>query len=204
VSSQTGVYLATRLILDDPPPSIRLQGKFGPYGKHPKSGQIRYPQMIGGVERVGERGIVGVSRTFLLDDGMGKAPVDPARMFCGLIKGGAVRLGQWQSGNWLAVTEGIETGLAFMQVTGIVTWAALSAVGVSSLLLPPDVAKVVIGADNDEVGIRAAEQAADRFRQEGRKVKIKLADGSDWNDRDVMARYWEAKGREMVANAVPA
>jgi hypothetical protein len=199
VSGQIRNYLATRLILLDPPPSIRLQGKLGQYGKHPKSGLL-CPQMIGGVERVGERAIVGVSRTFLLDTGMGKASVDPVRMFCGPITGGAVRLGRWQPGTWLAVTEGIETGLAFMQMTGIVTWAALSAAGVSSLLLPPDVTKVVIGADNDEAGISHAEHAAQRFREEGRRVKIKLPpDGGDWNDREVTARYWEAKGREMIA-----
>ena len=62
---------------------------------------------------------VGLHRTFLRHDGGGKAELDPVKMSLGLCKGGAVPLAP--AGRLLAVTEGIETGLSYMQVTGVPT-----------------------------------------------------------------------------------
>jgi putative DNA primase/helicase len=193
-TTQIGVYLATRLILIEPPLSIRLHSTWGPYGLHPPSGERR-PQMIGAVKRVGEEGIVAVSRTFLAIDGSGKATVKPARMFCGDVKGGAVRLGKPRSGEWLVVAEGIETTLAVMQATELIAWAALSAPGLASLVLPPEVDKVLVAADHDEngIGLKAGVQAIARFRAEGRKAELLMSPivGTDWNSRELMAAYWE-------------
>ena len=63
----------------------------------------------------------------------------------------------------MAVSEGIETGLSFMQATEIPTWAALSAGGLQALLLPPEVREVLIAADRDLVGLNAAQIAAARW-----------------------------------------
>ena len=83
----------------------------------------------------------------------------------------------------IAVSEGIETGLSFMQATGIPTWATLSAGGIKKLLLPPDAREVLIAADADEVGLKAAEAAAARWHAEGREVRmVKPPEGVDFND----------------------
>ena len=85
----------------------------------------------------------------------------------------------------LALVEGIETGLSIMDATGISTWAGISACGIKALLLPPPplASEVVICADNDDPGVRAAHEAAERWTAEGRTVRIALPPaGMDFND----------------------
>jgi putative DNA primase/helicase len=175
-------YLRSRGITKPVPTTLRMHGALGPYGRHHVSGERR-PQMLGLVEHV-EPGAVGVHRTFLAIDGSQKATLDPQRVFHGLVAGGAVRLGL--AGPTLAVTEGIENGLAVLQATGIPTWAALSASGLRTVILPPEARMVLVAADNDEngVGQRAAYNTARRFLREGRRVKVIVPPepNTDWND----------------------
>ena len=129
---------------------------------------------------------VAIHRTFLAVGGNGKAPVDPARMTLGPCRGGAVRLGRIQPNQWLIIAEGIETTLAVMKACAMPGWAALSAVGIKNLVLPPDASMVLICADNDatSTGQRAASEAAERFHREGRQVRIATPPmiGMDFND----------------------
>jgi putative DNA primase/helicase len=73
-------------------------------------------------------------------------------------------------------------------VTGLPAWAAISAGGIERLILPPlpIAADVTITADHDVngVGERAARTAAQRWLNEGRRVRIAMpkVPGSDWND----------------------
>jgi putative DNA primase/helicase len=174
-------YLRSRGITKSVPKTLRMHGALGSYGGHP-SGDRR-PQMVGLVEHA-EHGTVGVHRTFLAIDGSQKATLDPQRVLHGLVAGGAVRLGS--AGPTLAVTEGIENGLAMLQATGIPTWAALSASGMRTVILPTEARMVLVAADNDEngVGQRAAYDAARRFLREGRRVKVIAPPepNTDWND----------------------
>ena len=104
-------------------------------------------------------------------------------MSLGPIRGGAVQLGK--CGEHLAVAEGIETARSVQQATGIPAWAALSAGGIRSLILPPLplAAVVTIAADPDPVGMRAAMAAAERWHAEGRQVRVaRPPAGSDFND----------------------
>jgi putative DNA primase/helicase len=113
--------------------------------------------------------------------GQGKASFEPNKMSLGNIRGGAVRLAMPVSK--MAVAEGIETGLSFMQATGMPSWAALSAGGLQALLLPPEVREVLIAADPDLVGLKAAQIAARRWHHEGRVVRIvSPPEGNDFND----------------------
>jgi putative DNA primase/helicase len=137
--------------------------------------------MIGRIDNVdGE--LIGVHRTFL--DGSRKACIDPQKAMLGRAMGGAVRLAA--AGPTLAVTEGIETGLAVAQVSGIPTWAALSAGGIEALVLPHVVEAVIIYADHDHHGrgTRAAREAGKRWASEGRRVRLIMPKrpGSDFND----------------------
>jgi putative DNA primase/helicase len=139
--------------------------------KHPTDDTRYYPTMIAGVVIGGQMDQgVGIHRTFLKDDGSGKADLDPDKMTLGASKGAAVPLGQ--AGRLLAVSEGLETGLSYMQMTGTPTWAALSTAGIRNLILPAEVQEVIIAADPDIPGIRAAHEAAQRWLLEGRRVRI--------------------------------
>jgi hypothetical protein len=127
--------------------------------------------------------IVAVHRTFLLQDGGGKAELDPDRMTLGPCKGGAVPLAP--AAPKLAVAEGLglETALSFMLATGIPTWAALSAGGIRHLILPEIVRELVIAADPDPVGLIAARGAARKCLQDGRTVRIiRPPVNGDFND----------------------
>ncbi|MGH7053817.1 MAG: toprim domain-containing protein [Stellaceae bacterium] len=182
-TGQIGRYLGSRGILIPIPPTLRLHGMFGSYGWHPAGG--RWPQMVALIEHV-EHGPVGVSRTFLIRDGSAKVGIDPVRLFKGAAKGGAVRLGPVKPGEWLAVGEGVETVLSVMQSCELAGWAALSATGLESLMLPAEADRVLIAGDNDANarGQRAALIAARRFRREGRRVKVIIppVPDTDWND----------------------
>jgi hypothetical protein len=177
-----GRYLWSRGIYQPVPPTIRVHGALGPYGCHPQSGERR-PQMVALVEHV-DHGPVGVSRTFLAIDGSMKATLDPPRLFCGPVKGGAVRL--TPAGEVLLVGEGIETCLAAMQATALPGWAALSTSGLKTLVLPTVVTTMIILADNDVngAGEAAARAAAERWLAEGRRIRLAMPPkpGGDFND----------------------
>ncbi len=169
-------YLRNRAITLPPPPSLR----YHPALNHGPTGLL-LPAMIGGVQGPDGK-IRGIHRTYLRGDGETKAPVSQAKMMLGKCAGGAVRLAK--AGKTLAIGEGIETALSVQQETGIPTWAALSTSGLKALILPSDVRGVVIFADADEAGEKAAQEAARRFSAEGRTVRIaRPPEGAgDFND----------------------
>jgi putative DNA primase/helicase len=85
----------------------------------------------------------------------------------------------------LIIAEGIESSLSAQQAAGTPAWAGVSAAGLAALALPalPLAAEVIIMADPDEAGRRAASAAAARWHGEGRTVRIALPDpGTDAND----------------------
>jgi putative DNA primase/helicase len=124
---------------------------------------------------------VAVHRTYLDPCRPGKADVSPNKLMLGPCRGGAVRLGGISCP--LLVGEGIETCLAAMQVTGLTAWAALSTSGMITLNLPLEVADVIVLADGDAPGERAAVAAAERWTGQGRRVRIARPPlGLDFND----------------------
>jgi hypothetical protein len=149
--------------------------------KH-RSDNKYHPTLVAAVALEGDpKQSIAVHRTFLRIDGLGKADIEPNKMTLGPCKGGAVPLATASS--IVAISEGIETGLSYMQVTGTPTWAALSAGGIRNLILPPSITEVVIAADPDPVGIIAAQAAARRWLNEGRRVSIaRPPQGMDFND----------------------
>ena len=92
--------------------------------------------------------------------------------------------------DWLVIGEGIETVASVMQCTGLPGWAALSASGIERLLLPPDARMVLIAADHDPngTGERAAQNAAQRWLAEGRRVWIAMPPGIGDDANDVLRR----------------
>ena len=130
----------------------------------------------------------GVHMTFLKKDGSGKAelPKEYQRECRGAVRGGAIRLIPFEPDVELVLAEGLETSLAASELFGLPCWSALYAGGLCSLVLPPEVRRVVIAANNDGSGAgqRAALAAYDRWRDEGRSVRIVAPPvvGDDFND----------------------
>jgi putative DNA primase/helicase len=149
---------------------------------HTLSGS-RLPAMLAPVVNiVGE--VTGLHRTYLDSTGDRKASVEPNRMMLGRCVGAAVHLAEAREE--LGISEGIESGLAAMDLRGIPIWAALSTAGLAALALPPlpIASKVTIFADNDDAGISAAKKAAARWHAEGRRISIERPRklGTDFND----------------------
>jgi putative DNA primase/helicase len=185
-------YLAFRGLHLQLPPTLRFHGGL----KH-VSGGI-WPVMMALVTRGSDDAPMAIHRTYLARNGGAKAPVDPEKMMLGPCRGGAVRLGRVQADQWLIVAEGIETTLSVMEASALPGWAALSAGGIRNLILPPEAAMVLICADNDAngTGLRAAEEAAERFLREGRRVRIAAPPmpGTDFND--VLTQVIPSQARE--------
>ena len=168
-------YLRSRGITRPIPSTL----KYHPTLVHP-SGSA-YPAMIAIVALGTDNRPVGIHRTFLDPIGIGKAAVKPNKMMLGPCRGGAVRLGALSKP--LLIGEGIETCLAAMQATGLSAWAALSTSGLITLTLAREITDVVILADGDTPGERAAVSAAKRWTAEGRRIRIARAPlGMDFND----------------------
>jgi phage/plasmid primase-like uncharacterized protein len=126
---------------------------------------------------------IGVHRTYLRRDGSGKADIEPPKASLGPVWGGAIRLDH--ATPELVIGEGIETSASAGRLLRLPAWAALSAGNLANgLVLPVDVRAVVIAADPDEPGERAARAAALRWQREGRGVRIARPNiaGRDFND----------------------
>jgi putative DNA primase/helicase len=102
----------------------------------------------------------------------------------GTVTGASVRL--FPPGDTLAVSEGIETGLAVHELTGLPVWAALSDNGLSSFVPPASVKTIAIYGDNDAnfVGQQAAYALAKRLFAAGLRVTVHIPEqvDSDWLD----------------------
>lgn len=161
--------------LGDLPPSIR-------YGhvKEPSTGAY-LPAMVAAVCVWPDIAPVGVHVTFLTPKGR-KAPVSVQKRGYGLLKRGAVRLAAY--GKDLAVAEGIESALSFMQIANHPTWATLSTSGLRAVRIPHDVERVLIAADHDGPGLAAARDLAQRIEFAGKRCRIMKppTQGHDWND----------------------
>jgi putative DNA primase/helicase len=124
-------------------------------------------------------------RTWINADGT-KANVDPPRMLLGGHRkaGGVIRL--WPDEavtTGLAVAEGIETALSLAH-SYRPAWACIDAGNLAALPVLPGIECLVIGADHDEAGLRAAEACAERWEAAGVDV-VAIAPQtarSDWND----------------------
>ncbi len=169
-------YLRSRGISIAAPGSIREMAAL----KHGPSGQS-LPALVAAVQGPDGK-IIAVLRTYLCADYSAKAAVNPQKMALGSIKGGKVRLAK--AGPTLAICEGIETGFSVQERYGLPTWCALGASNLPNLVLPAEVRRIVICADNGAAGMVAAEKAATRFADEGREVLIAQPTGeiSDFND----------------------
>lgn len=168
-------YLRSRGITCDLPDTLR----FHPACWHPTA--RRFPAMVALVEGCDR---LAVHRTYLREDGLGKAGAAPDKAMLGSVAGGAVRLSEGTGP--LAVAEGLETALSL--VSGLLkgpasVWAALSTSGMQILRLPPCGGRLIVATDGETAGRAAGHALAERAVALGWSVSLSPApDGSDWND----------------------
>jgi hypothetical protein len=143
-----------------------------------------YPAMVSAVNVWPEKDLIAIHRTYLNSAGNDKADIEPNKMMLGSVKGGAVMLSP--PGKKLIIAEGIETALSIYLSTGMPTWAALSTSGMINIIVPPlcITEEIVIAADNDVAGKKAAKELAMRLYKSGYKVSISMPseEGLDFND----------------------
>lgn len=145
----------------------------------------------------------GIHRTYLLDDGTGKAP--PGKKMLGPVAGGAVRLAPHPEDGRIGVAEGIETALSAQRIFGVPTMAALSADGLRRWQWPAGTTHVTIFADAGLAGMQAAASLADQLNLANIPSSIRSPlHGDDFNDdlqRSVCAADYDAPS--AAASAAP-
>lgn len=183
-------YLAVRAVAAPEAADLR----FAPWLAHPCGASA--PAMVAAIRDADGR-IIGAHRTWLAPDGARKAELDPPKAMLGAARGGFVRLAGGAGATLVA--EGIETALSVAPaVSDAHVLAALSAGGLTSFPLSVISSELIIAADGDTPGRRAAQTLADRVIGVGRRVRILQApDGLDWNDVACAAAHPEG-GRDAA------
>jgi hypothetical protein len=153
-------YLQHRGLWQEPVPEVLRCHPHLPY-RHDDDNFTYHPAMLATVQDP-HGAVVTVHRVYLTNAGA-KADVPTPKKSMPTpttVTGAAVHLDI--PTETLAVTEGIETGLAVRRSAGVPAWAALTAGGMTNVVIPDTVRLVLICADHDAGG--TGEQA----RQEAR------------------------------------
>jgi putative DNA primase/helicase len=143
---------------------------------HPEGGRL--PALIALVS--GSDGEpVAVHRTYVTRDGR-KSSAEPVKCSLGPVWGGAICLHDLDPARPLVIAEGIETAGSAGLLMALPAWAAICAGNLAKgLVLPPEARRVVIAADPDDAGRKAARDAWTRWAAEGREVRVALPNGAD-------------------------
>jgi P4 family phage/plasmid primase-like protien len=172
-----------------------------------------YPVMI--VPFVRDRKTVGYHKTFLKNDGSGKADVSnpkKTQKVPGVDKltGGYIPLGCLSPIGKLGVAEGIETALAASRATGMIVWGCGNSHLLDKIKIPQEVLKslnelhIFADLDRSSAGLKAAESLAQRYACQKRSVFIHLPEEQfnegqksiDWLDT------LNAKGPDFIRDSI--
>ena len=169
-------YLRQRGVGDPVSPDLRFHDDLADFDS-----RRGWPGLVGVVRDRAGNPTGGIHRTFLLEDGSGKAP--PGKKMLGPVAGGSVRLAPIPADGHLGIGEGIETALSAWAIFGIPTWAALSAGNLRDWQWPEGTTRVTIFADAGDAGMQAAATLADRLNQADIPSAIVAPlHGDDFND----------------------
>ncbi len=159
-----------------------------------------YDAVIGLVRDCQSGEVVALHRTHLADGGNGKANVDKPRKMLAPTKGGMVAFGNISNAVDIAVSEGIENALTNCVVMEVPTAALLSTSGFKNFPPSDSARSVTILADDDQGGLKAAQDLANRLCQRGIKVRVVVAPAPH-NDINGLLM---AKGPEAVREVIAA
>jgi len=170
------VYLRHRGVGDPISPDLRFHDDLADFDS-----RRGWPGLVGIVRDGAGNPTGGIHRTFLLEDGSGKAP--PGKKMLGPVAGGSVRLAPIPTDGHLGIAEGIETALSAWAIFGTPTWAALSAGNLRDWQWPDGIRRVTIFADAGDAGQSAAAFLKDRLNEAGIAATIVSPwHGDDFND----------------------
>jgi len=141
---------------------------------------------------------VALHRTYLTDDGQ-KADVPTVKKLTGTagpLAGASIRLAS-PRGGVLGIAEGLETALAAWLASGVPTVAAYCAGALAGYVWPAGVKRLVIFADADEAGRKAANNLRVRALRAWVSVNVMAPtdDSADWAD------VWAARAGVTVEAA---
>jgi putative DNA primase/helicase len=142
---------------------------------HPRCprGADRLPAMVALMRDVVTNAPAGVHRTFLRSDGTGKADVHPAKMMLGRAAGAVVKLTPDEDVlAGLGLCEGLEDGIAIMNMGWRPIWAGLSAVAMARFPVLPGIEALTLFQDADPPGRSAADRCAARWRGAGQSAAV--------------------------------
>lgn len=131
------------------------------------------PALVALVTDVVTREPLTLHRTWIRPDGL-KAEVDPPRLLLGGHRkaGGCIRLWPDEAvSTSLAVAEGIESALSLAHAHQPV-WSLIDAGNLAALPVLVGIECLLIGADHDNAGTKAARQCASRWHEAGARVYI--------------------------------
>ena len=134
------------------------------------------------VDVEGER--VGAQVTALSPDMTKRLDRADARRTYGKLGGHFVQLDDFDVTKPLIIGEGVESALAAAQIANLPAIAAIGAENLQKIIPLPPCSEVIIAADSDEPGRKAAEAYARKLTLRG-GVKVRIAfppEGKDWND----------------------
>lgn len=150
-------------------------------------GDDRYPpSLCAAVTDVRTARPISLHFTRLAIDGRGKAGTDKDKLLLAghRKRGGCIRLWPDECVTYgLALAEGIETALAASHAY-TPTWATIDCAGMSAFSVLSGIESLLIFADHDDAGIRAARDCAQRWAAAGSDVRIAIPeeDGADIAD----------------------
>lgn len=155
----------------------------------------RHPVLLAAVQTVNGM-FAGVQRTYLTEDG-NKLEVHNAKRSLGTLRGNVIRIGHGLVTEPLVyVCEGLEDGLSLARMYDDGPVLVAAGAGMMKFVdLPSESRRVIIGADNDASGLKAAEEAAATFRTQGVEAFILRPDWrhKDWNEH---VKFWDTRTRE--------
>lgn len=155
------------------PPTIRFARlRYGTNGRE-------YPCLVAAVSGPDNK-LSGIQRTYLADDGRGKAGMKKPKLSLGRVSGGAIRLAP--AAAKLIACAGVEDGLTLQQELGLAVWAATGDTLISAMRFPETVRAVAVGGDADASGRAAADKAARAFAERGIETRVFFpVDANDFN-----------------------
>jgi hypothetical protein len=163
-------YLHARGFTESPPATIRFLQRY------PYSSRKSFACMIAAVQAP-TREIVAVQLTFLHSGGRRKADVPEPRRAIGPLGAGALRLAP--VAEHIGLSEGFETAWAAQLIHEMPVWAVLGNKRYLKVLLPSEVKRVTIFADDDAPGLLYAE----KFREARPALEVAIATpGGGMND----------------------
>lgn len=141
---------------------------------------------------------LGLQRIFLDLDGRPASMIKHKRTL-GRQRHGAVALSPAKE--VLGLAEGVETALSASMLLGVPVWATLGAERLDRIVIPEEVTRLILLADNDRAGRRAVDRARLRYALAGREILVLWppVPFTDWNDMLQAGGKGEAEGVRLAA-----